>query len=162
GPRPRRRRERRPLRRPPRRPRRAARGERRAVGRLAPQPAAGAGAGLRAGGDGRRRQPGNSRWRSGPSAPDIPEALSVGGAHRARWSAVIRREDWKQAAIAGGVTFAATLAMLRHGIAITSDGWAYWQGSVSLLEGRGYTFLYYDVPIQAWPPLYSLYLALWQ
>jgi hypothetical protein len=53
------------------------------------------------------------------------------------------------------------LTILRHGIWFTPDSWAYWQGSVSLLHGDGYRF-FFDLPINEWPPLYSVYLAAWQ
>jgi hypothetical protein len=43
---------------------------------------------------------------------------------------------------------------------LDQDGWAYWQGAVSLTEGKGYTY-FSGHPIVAWPPLYSLYLAAW-
>lgn len=46
------------------------------------------------------------------------------------------------------------------GIGMTVDGWAAWQGGVSLATGNGYTYLSGD-PVLAWPPLYSLYLAPW-
>ena len=51
---------------------------------------------------------------------------------------------------------------LQHirGIGLTPDGWAYWQGAGSLIDGYGYT--YFDgYPIVFWPPLYSIYLAIW-
>jgi hypothetical protein len=47
-----------------------------------------------------------------------------------------------------------------RGIDLTPDGWAYWQGAVSLVEGKGYRY-FSGHPIVAWPPLYSLYLAAW-
>ena len=47
-----------------------------------------------------------------------------------------------------------------RGIDLTPDGWAYWQGAVSLAEGTGYRY-FSGNPIVAWPPLYSLYLAAW-
>lgn len=40
------------------------------------------------------------------------------------------------------------------------DGWAVWQGAVSLATGHGYTYFSGNT-IAAWPPLYSAYLALW-
>jgi len=49
-------------------------------------------------------------------------------------------------------------ASLRHGMPTSWDGWVYWQGSVSLLEGQG--FRSFDgEPIRDWPPLYPLVLA---
>lgn len=47
-----------------------------------------------------------------------------------------------------------------QGIALTPDGWAYWQGAVSLANGNGYTY-FSGNSITAWPPLYSLYLSCW-
>jgi hypothetical protein len=66
----------------------------------------------------------------------------------------------------GFPAFAALLALaifvLSHwkGIWVNSDGWAMWQGAVSLAESRGYTY-FSDRPIVSWPPLYSTYLAIW-
>jgi hypothetical protein len=48
----------------------------------------------------------------------------------------------------------------RNAIEMTPDGWAYWQGSLSLLEGNGYRY-FSGGEITDWPPLYSLYLACW-
>lgn len=46
----------------------------------------------------------------------------------------------------------------RHGVRLTSDGWALWEASVSLLE-RG-TFAYLDgTPVTFWPPLPAVMLA---
>ncbi len=55
---------------------------------------------------------------------------------------------------------AAILAFLMLGIGITvpPDGWAYWEGSVSLLNGQGYV-RFGGGPINAFPPLYSILLA---
>jgi hypothetical protein len=47
-----------------------------------------------------------------------------------------------------------------RGIGLTPDGWAYWQGAVSLVAGRGYRY-FSGARIVAWPPFYSLYLAAW-
>jgi hypothetical protein len=48
----------------------------------------------------------------------------------------------------------------RNVIEVTPDGWAYWQGSLSMLEGKGYRYFSGGV-VTDWPPLYSLYLAGW-
>lgn len=42
------------------------------------------------------------------------------------------------------------------------DSWAFWQGSVSILDERGYRLFLHGTPIKEWPPLYSSYLAAWQ
>jgi len=42
------------------------------------------------------------------------------------------------------------------------DSWAFWQGSVSLLDQRGYRLFAHSQPIKEWPPLYPFYLAAWQ
>jgi hypothetical protein len=63
--------------------------------------------------------------------------------------------------LSAGVTLVILLLVLRDGIVISPDGWAYWQGSVSILDDQGYR--YFDGrPIIWWPPLYSIYLAAWQ
>lgn len=47
---------------------------------------------------------------------------------------------------------------LRDGIALSPDGWAYWEGAVSLLKGHGYTY-FGGEPLTDWGALFSLYLA---
>ncbi len=73
------------------------------------------------------------------------------------------KRRFEDAALAGWalVAAAAALVVSRRGLFFTPDSWAYWEGSVSLLAGRGYRFLG-GRAIGAWPPLTSLYLALWQ
>ena len=56
------------------------------------------------------------------------------------------------------VAFVLVAASLRWGMPTSSDGWHFWQGSVSLLEGRGFR-TFDGEPIRKWPPLYSLYLG---
>lgn len=51
--------------------------------------------------------------------------------------------------------------MLRHGVLGSPDAWSYWEGSISLLEFGRYTRLQ-GAPLTEWPPLFSLYLALFQ
>lgn len=46
-----------------------------------------------------------------------------------------------------------------RGIELSPDGWAFWQGAVSLTEGLGYSY-FSGNPIVAWPPGYSGFLAL--
>ncbi len=48
----------------------------------------------------------------------------------------------------------------RVSIEVTPDGWAYWQGAASIIEGKGFVY-FSGVDITDWPPLYSLYLAAW-
>jgi hypothetical protein len=60
-----------------------------------------------------------------------------------------------------GLAFAAVGLTLRRGMPFHSDGWFYWQGSVSILRGLGYRD-FAGQPITAWPPLYPLYLAFCQ
>jgi hypothetical protein len=45
-----------------------------------------------------------------------------------------------------------------RGITIDPDGWAYWQGAVSIADGAGYRY-FSGNPIIHWPPLYAIYLA---
>jgi len=64
--------------------------------------------------------------------------------------------------IAAAITsFLFAALILRHGIRSWSDSWSDWEGSVSLIEHGTYTKLRGD-PILEWPPLYSVYLALFQ
>ena len=62
--------------------------------------------------------------------------------------------------VSGAIALLSFVVLHLKGIALNSDGWAYWQGAGSLLAGHGYTY-FTDRPIVAWPPLYSIYLALW-
>lgn len=63
--------------------------------------------------------------------------------------------------VAAAVGAAMTYFILLDGINMSPDSWAYWQGSVSLVEGQGYR-LFTGQLIVSWPPLYSAYLAVWQ
>ncbi len=58
--------------------------------------------------------------------------------------------------------FALLSYILLHtrGMLLDPDGWAAWQGAVSLATGGGYRY-FSGNPIVAWPPLYSAYLSLW-
>jgi hypothetical protein len=50
-----------------------------------------------------------------------------------------------------------------HGMPIIpecGDGWAYWQGAISISDGLGYRD-FSGAPILFWPPAYSTYLASW-
>jgi len=62
------------------------------------------------------------------------------------------------AAIAGAI-FAAGL--LRKGVVMGPDSWAYWEGSVSLIESGRYEY-FGGEPITSFPPLFSWVLALFQ
>lgn len=61
-------------------------------------------------------------------------------------------------ALLGGAT---SLLMMRHGIGVSPDGWAYWEGSVSILAGNGYS-RFGAGSVGDWPPLFSLLLSLVQ
>jgi hypothetical protein len=62
--------------------------------------------------------------------------------------------------VAGAIAITSFVLLTWRGIALTPDGWAYWQGAVSIAEGRGYR-LFSGGAIISWPPLYSLYLSQW-
>lgn len=47
-----------------------------------------------------------------------------------------------------------------RGIALSPDGWAYWQAAVSIANRTGYRD-FSGTALTAWPPLYPLYLSLW-
>jgi hypothetical protein len=55
----------------------------------------------------------------------------------------------------------AAAALLRKGVVLGADSWAYWEGSVSLLERGQYTY-FGGVSIFVFPPLFSCVLALFQ
>jgi hypothetical protein len=83
-------------------------------------------------------------------------AMQVGGFH------LVPKRQAPILAILGAALFAAACFAFGHrdGMWVTPDGWAYWQGAISLSEGRGYSY-FSGHPILAWPPLYSFYLAIW-
>jgi hypothetical protein len=62
--------------------------------------------------------------------------------------------------VAGAIAITSFVLLTWRGIALTPDGWAYWQGAVSIAEGRGYR-LFSGGAITSWPALYSLYLSQW-
>lgn len=64
------------------------------------------------------------------------------------------------AALAVVTALAAFAALHWTGTGMINDSWAYWEGAVSLATGHGYTY-FSGSRIEAWPPLYSAYLALW-
>jgi hypothetical protein len=68
---------------------------------------------------------------------------------------------WKEPAAAAVLAVVMCSLILREGILFAPDGWGYWEGSVSLLHGQGFTY-FGGHPIFWYPPLFSLYLALWQ
>src|SRR5262245_48546051 len=61
---------------------------------------------------------------------------------------------------AGFVTAVLYAINHRAGIGLEPDGWASWQGAVSINDGLGYRY-FSGNEIVAWPPLYSFYLAAW-
>ena len=62
------------------------------------------------------------------------------------------------ASLAALLTWLLVAFLLRHGILLTPDGWAYWEGAVSLLHGEGYTY-FGGEPLTDWGVLFSLYLS---
>jgi hypothetical protein len=83
--------------------------------------------------------------------------------HRGRGDGEAERSGapWRLVSSAAFATALLSAVTMRRAIEISHDGWVYWQGSVSMLEGLGYHD-FYDLPIDLWPPLYSIYLAGWQ
>ena len=77
-------------------------------------------------------------------ASDLTKALST--PYRGRLLVLV--------ATAGAVYLLST----RSGLSFTPDSWAYWEGSVSLLEGCGLRYVG-GQPITDWPPLFFWYLA---
>jgi hypothetical protein len=64
----------------------------------------------------------------------------------------------RSAVITGVLTCGLAMVVLRHGLAVSPDGWTYWASSVSLLEGDGYRDAH-GLAVDAWPPGYPLWLA---
>jgi hypothetical protein len=64
---------------------------------------------------------------------------------------------WRAAAFAL-LAGAIALVTMRHGIVLTPDSWAYWEGSVSILSGHGYQY-FGAVGIADFPPLFALLLS---
>jgi hypothetical protein len=71
-----------------------------------------------------------------------------------------RSRAFPAALVAAAIALASFVILHLKGIGLTPDGWAYWEGAISLDAGRGYTY-FNGTRIVAWPPLYSLYLAAW-
>ena len=63
--------------------------------------------------------------------------------------------------LAGFVGAAFSAGLLRKGVVLGPDSWAYWEGSVSLLERGQYTY-FGGEPVTNYPPLFSAVLALLQ
>lgn len=64
------------------------------------------------------------------------------------------------AAIAAIIVGLQVYVRTRAHVALTFDGWVYWEGAVSLLDGSGYRTLDGQA-IVTWPPLFSSSLAVW-
>ncbi|HET9315569.1 MAG TPA: hypothetical protein VFQ51_08255, partial [Vicinamibacteria bacterium] len=63
--------------------------------------------------------------------------------------------------VSAGLGTGLGVLLLRRGVVMGPDSWAYWEGSVSLLEKREYAYLG-GARITAFPPLFSAALALVQ
>jgi hypothetical protein len=64
----------------------------------------------------------------------------------------------RSTALVAAVAAVAHLVATRRGMAFSADSWAYWEGSVSVLEGCGYRYVH-GPAITEWPPLTAYYLA---
>lgn len=78
----------------------------------------------------------------------------------------MRSVRWREPAIVAHAVAAflgavLSAALLRKGLVMGPDSWAYWEGSVSLLERHAYGY-FGGAPITAFPPLFSLALAAFQ
>jgi hypothetical protein len=63
--------------------------------------------------------------------------------------------------LAGCIGAAFSAGLLRKGVVLGPDSWAYWEGSVSLLERGEYAY-FGGEPVTNYPPLFSGALALFQ
>jgi hypothetical protein len=61
-------------------------------------------------------------------------------------------------ALAAALAACASVALLRRGVVMGPDSWAYWEGSVSLLERSTYTY-FGGQRVYAFPPLFAVWLA---
>jgi hypothetical protein len=68
---------------------------------------------------------------------------------------------WLHPTLAGFIGAAFSAGLLRKGVVLGPDSWAYWEGSVSLLERGEYTY-FGGEPVTNYPPLFSGALALFQ
>ncbi len=68
---------------------------------------------------------------------------------------------WNEPVIAASLAVLLAWFLVREGIRFSPDGWGYWEGSVSILHGRGYNY-FGGQPIFWYPPLFPMFLALWQ
>lgn len=95
----------------------------------------------------RRKTDQRRRRRAGVSGQSDPPGGRAGG----RWPSLL-----------AAPAVALLCVALTHwkGMPLGADGWALWQGAVSLATGHGYSY-FSGQPVLAWPPLYPLYLALW-
>lgn len=84
---------------------------------------------------------------------DAPGAELSGGSARPVALAVAAR-----ALLFALFSGAVSLAVMRGGIFFSTDSWAYWEGSVSVLSGNGYEY-FGDRPILDFPPLFSSLLC---
>ena len=88
---------------------------------------------------------------------------AVTGDHELFWPPPLHfrpAPDMKTDLIAPLAALLAYVPLHWSGIALDPDSWAAWQGAVSIVAGKGYTY-FSGNPIHSWPPLYSLYLAGW-
>ena len=74
---------------------------------------------------------------------------------------LLKRRAWVPAAVAAVLAGVLTRLILRNGIFTTPDSWAYWEGSISLLQNQRYEWFGGET-LYLWPPLYSIYLAICQ
>ncbi len=71
------------------------------------------------------------------------------------------RQVCKFTSIGTILTFAITSVMVVKGVTLTPDSWAYWEGSVSLMYGKGYEY-FGGQNITAFPPFFSVMLSFLQ
>jgi len=74
---------------------------------------------------------------------------------------LLDRHPWVPAASAGVLAAVITRLILRNGIFATPDSWAYWEGSISLLQNQRYEW-FGGESLSLWPPLYAIFLAIVQ
>ncbi|MEM7360943.1 MAG: hypothetical protein AAF431_17765, partial [Pseudomonadota bacterium] len=62
--------------------------------------------------------------------------------------------------LAGALAAISTALRVSDSLLLSFDSWVYWEAAISLMESLRYEHLNGEA-VQAWPPLYSVVLALW-
>ncbi len=73
----------------------------------------------------------------------------------------MNKNKWLLSILSAVLSFIGTAFFLRNGLIVTPDGWAYWEGSISLMNGDGYCY-FGGQPITTFPPGFPVFLIPFQ